>query len=69
MIMMNSITITEKKKGVKQEPVNGDEDESNDESFLKDVDEMDFTNTESSKLLVTEADERQMTIMEKLVSF
>ncbi|XP_073957800.1 uncharacterized protein [Choristoneura fumiferana] len=66
-LVENSISPIKKKKGVKQEPVNGDEDESNDDSFLKEVDEMDFTNTESNKLLVTEADERQMSIMEKLV--
>ncbi|KAI8429219.1 hypothetical protein MSG28_007744, partial [Choristoneura fumiferana] len=65
-LVENSISPIKKKKGVKQEPVNGDEDESNDESFLKEVDQMDFTNTESNKLLVTEADERQMSIMEKL---
>ncbi|KAI8438740.1 hypothetical protein MSG28_011150 [Choristoneura fumiferana] len=59
-LVENSISPIKKKKGVKQEPVNGDEDESNDDSFLKEVDEMDFTNTESNKLLVTEADERQM---------
>ncbi|XP_063616497.1 uncharacterized protein LOC134789781 [Cydia splendana] len=58
---------TKKKKGVKQEPVNGEDDEdSNDDSILKEIEEMEFPG-ETSKLLVTEADERQMSIMEKLV--
>ncbi|XP_063358014.1 uncharacterized protein LOC134647589 [Cydia amplana] len=62
----NSVS-TKKKKGVKQEPVNGEDDEdSNDDSFLKEIEEMDFPG-ETSKLLVTEADERQMSVMEKLV--
>ncbi|XP_047985308.1 uncharacterized protein LOC125225584 [Leguminivora glycinivorella] len=54
---------TKKKKGVKQEPLNGEDEDSNDDSFLKEIDEMDFSG-ETTKL---ESDERQMSIMEKLV--
>ncbi|XP_063823253.1 uncharacterized protein LOC135073138 [Ostrinia nubilalis] len=54
-------TSTRKKKGVKQEPLNGDDDnDSLDDDLSKDDDELD-------NLFGSENDERQLNMMEKLV--
>lgn len=52
-----------KKKAVKQEPCNGDDEDSFDDTFSKDGD---FT-TDNGRLFPTEAEERQFSMIDKLV--
>ncbi|XP_026319978.1 uncharacterized protein LOC113230316 isoform X2 [Hyposmocoma kahamanoa] len=57
---------TKKKKGIKTEPFNGDDDESMDELF-PDSDDLELTNMDNSRLMPTDSEERQLSMMEKLV--
>ncbi|XP_049874847.1 uncharacterized protein LOC126372960 [Pectinophora gossypiella] len=57
---------TKRKKGVKLEPCNGNDDDSMDDLF-PDSEEMELSQMDGSRLLPTEAEERQLNIMEKLV--
>lgn len=57
---------TERKKGIKTEPFNGDDDESMDELFPESED-LELTNMDNSRLVPTDSEERQLSMMEKLV--
>lgn len=58
---------TERKRGIKTEPFNGDDDESMDELFPESED-LELTNIDNTRLIPTDSEERQLSLMEKLVS-